>query len=375
MINAERLVKNFCDLVVVDSVSKQERQMADTIKGKLIEMGLSPQEDNAGKAVGGNAGNVIVKIPGTINAAPILFVAHMDTVEPGHGKVPVIDGDIIKSDGNTVLGGDDLAGVACILEAIEVIRENNIPRGDIYAAFTIAEEYGLLGAKELDVKEIPAKYAYVLDDSGPIGAAAIKAPYYNQINIAIKGKSAHAGLSPENGINAIYAAAKAIASLPFMGRVDEDTTCNIGLISGGRARNIVPDEVFLEGEIRSIYEDKINRYTKQITDTIEKIATGEGCTVQSDVKRNHDGYNIHEDHPILLLMKEAADKIGIKLSLHATGGLSDTSVINSKGIPAVDISIGMTNVHSTLEQTAISDMVKASSLIVEIIRINGQKAV
>ncbi|NLY17398.1 MAG: M20/M25/M40 family metallo-hydrolase [Clostridiaceae bacterium] len=373
MINKERLVENFCDLVMVDSVSKQERLMADIIKEELTRMGYSPKEDKAGEAIGGNAGNVIVKIPGTINAEPLLFVAHMDTVEPGHGKVPVIDGDIIKSDGNTVLGGDDLAGVACILEAIRVIREQNIPHGDVYAVFTIAEEIGLLGAKELDVSKIPAKFAYVLDDSGPVGSAAIRAPYYNQFSITIKGKSAHAGLCPEKGTNAIYAAAKAIASLPFMGRIDEDTTCNIGVINGGRSRNIVPDEVTMEGEIRSIYEDKINKYTKHITDTIEKVATGEGCTVKFDINRNHDGYNIPEDHPVLLLMKEATDRLGIKLSLHSTGGLSDTTVINNKGIPAVDISIGMTNVHCTQEQIAISDLVKVSSLLIEIIRINGEK--
>jgi len=374
MINVERLVNNFCDLVSIDSVSRQERLMADIIKEELVKMGYNPEEDKAGEAIGGNAGNVIVKIPGTINADPILFMAHMDTVEPGHGKVPVIDGDIIKSDGRTVLGGDDLAGVACIFEAIKVIKEKNIPHGDVYAVFSIAEEEGLLGAKELDVSKIPAKYAYILDDTGPIGTAAVKAPYYNHISFVVKGKSAHAGLAPEKGINAIYAAAKAIAALPFMGRIDEDSTCNIGLINGGRARNIVPDEVTIDGEIRCIYEEKIIRYTKQIIDTIEKIVTDEGCTVKYDVKRNHNGYNISDDHPILLLMKKAAERLGIKLNLHATGGLSDTSVINNKGITAVDISIGMTNVHSTQEQIAISDMVKASSLIVEIIRANGENA-
>ena len=368
MINVDRLVKTFCDLVRVDSISRQERQMADTIKEEFIKMGYSPIEDDAGKAVGGNAGNVIVKIPGSSSTEPILFMAHMDTVVPGHGKVPVIDGDIIRSDGKTVLGGDDLAGVACILEAIRVIKEKNISHGDIYAVFTIAEEEGLVGAKHLDISKIPAKFAYILDDTGPIGTAAIKAPYYNQLRFSVKGKSAHAGLSPEEGINAILIAAKAVAALPFMGRIDEDTTCNIGVISGGRARNIVPDEVILDGEIRSIYEDKINKYTKQISDTLEKVVIAEGGTFQAVTKRNHDGYNIQEDHPILRLMKKAADRLEIKLNLHATGGISDTSVINYKGIPAVDISVGMTNVHSTQEQISISDMTKACSLIVEIIR-------
>lgn len=374
MVNVGRLIKNFCDLVTVDSIAKRERLMANTIKDELIQLGYNPTEDNAGEEIGGNSGNIIVKIPGTSsNAEPLLFMAHMDTVEPGHGKVPVINGDIIKSDGKTILGGDDLAGVACILEAIKVIKEDNIQHGDIYAVFTIAEESGLFGARGLDVSKIPARYAYVLDDGGPIGTAAIKAPYYNRIWLVVKGRSAHAGLSPEEGINAIYVAAKAVATLPFMGRIDEDSTCNIGIISGGRARNIVPDEVIMEGEVRSIYEKKLDSYTKQLLSSLEKAVLAEGGSLQTEIEKMYEGYYIPEDHPILALMKKATDRLGIKLNLHATGGGSDTNIVNEKGIPAVNISVGMTSVHSTQEQIAISDMAKACSLIVEIIRAHGEQ--
>lgn len=372
MVNTKRITETFCDLVRVDSIAGQERQMADTIKAKLTALGYEPWEDDAGRTIGGNAGNVIVKVPGNTNAAPILFMAHMDTVEPGHGKVPVIEGDLIKSDGTTILGGDDLAGVACILEAIHVLSENYIPRGDIYAVFTIAEEGGLFGARALNVSGIPAKYAYILDDEGPIGTAAIKAPSYNRLRFVVKGKAAHAGLCPENGVNAIQLAARAIAELPFMGRIDPDSTCNIGKIQGGRARNIVPDEVILDGEVRSIDDAKLNRLTNQLTDSFKKTVEREGGTVEIEVENMYGGYSISEDHPILKLMKRAADRLGIALNLHSTGGGSDTNIINGKGIPAVDISVGMTNVHSTQEQIAISDMVKACSLVVEIIRVNAQ---
>lgn len=372
MVNTKRITETFCDLVRVDSIAGQERQMADTIKAKLTALGYEPWEDDAGQTIGGNAGNVIVKVPGNTNAAPILFMAHMDTVEPGHGKVPVIEGDLIKSDGTTILGGDDLAGVACILEAIHVLSENYIPRGDIYAVFTIAEEGGLFGARALNVSGIPAKYAYILDDEGPIGTAAIKAPSYNRLRFVVKGKAAHAGLCPENGVNAIQLAARAIAELPFMGRIDPDSTCNIGKIQGGRARNIVPDEVILDGEVRSIDDAKLNRLTNQLTDSFKKTVEREGGTVEIEVENMYGGYSISEDHPILKLMKRAADRLGIALNLHSTGGGSDTNIINGKGIPAVDISVGMTNVHSTQEQIAISDMVKACSLVVEIIRVNAQ---
>lgn len=368
MVNRERIINTFCDLIRVDSIAGKERQMADKIKEKLKALGYDPYEDNAGEIIGGNAGNVIVKIPGSKQAAPLLFMAHMDTVEPGRGKTPVIDGDLIKSDGTTVLGGDDLAGAACILEAVTVLAERNIPHGDVYAVFTIAEEGGLFGARALDVSAIPAKFAYVLDDEGPIGTAAVKAPYYNRLRFVVRGRSAHAGLCPENGINAIRVAAAAIAELPFMGRIDRESTCNIGTIKGGLARNIVPDEVVVDGEVRSIDDEKLKLFTGQLTDSFQKTVEREGGTVVTEVETMYGGYSISEDHPILQLLQKAASRLGIPVNLHSTGGGSDTNVINGKGIPTVDISVGMSNVHSTAEQIAISDMMKACSLVIEIIR-------
>lgn len=373
-VNTERLVKTFCELVRTDSTSGNERQMADLIKRKLEEMGYSPYEDNAGEGINGNAGNVIVKIPGTVEADPLLFMAHMDTVEPGKGKTPVIDGDIIKSDGTTVLGGDDLAGVACILEAVHVLKEEKIPHGDVYAVFSIAEETGLYGAKNLDTSKIPAKYAFVLDEGGPIGTVAIQAPYHDQVHFKVRGKAAHAGVCPEEGINAIRAASSAISNLPFMGRIDSESTCNIGIIRGGRATNIVPDEVIIEGELRSINEQKLNDFTNQWVESFRKSVERENATVEIEVERSYGGYVIPEDHPIMNLLKKATGALNLPLLPEKTGGGSDTNVLNTNGIPAVNLSVGMTNVHGTKEQIAISDMVKAAALITEIIRTNAQKA-
>lgn len=373
MVNRERIVQTFCDLVRVDSIAGRERRMADTIREKLEALGYTATEDKAGETIGGNAGNVIVKIPGNRKAAPLLFMAHMDTVEPGRGKVPVIEGDLIKSDGTTVLGGDDLAGVACILEAITLLLEKNIPHGDIYAIFTIAEEGGLFGARALDVSGIPAKFAYILDDEGPIGTAAVKAPSYNRLRFAVKGRAAHAGLCPEKGINAIRVAAAAIAELPFMGRIDGDSTCNIGMIQGGRARNIVPEEVVIDGEVRSIDDERLKLLTDQLTDSFKRTVEREGGTVQTEVETMYGGYSLAEDHPILQLLKKAAFRLNIPVNLHSTGGGSDTNIINGKGIPAVDISVGMSNVHSTSEQIAISDMVKACALLIEIIQTHAEE--
>ncbi|WP_083197784.1 M20/M25/M40 family metallo-hydrolase [Thermoclostridium stercorarium] len=372
-VNTERLVKTFCELVRTDSTSGNERQMADLIKKKLEEMGYRPEEDNAGETIGGNAGNVIVKVPGNTDAPPLLFMAHMDTVEPGKGKTPVISGDIIKSDGTTVLGGDDLAGCACILEAINVLNEQKVPHGDVYAVFSIAEETGLCGAKALDVFRVPAKYAFVLDEGGPIGTVAVKAPYHNKIRFIVRGKAAHAGVCPEEGINAVRAAARAVASLPFMGRIDEESTCNIGIIKGGRATNIVPDEVVLDGELRSISEEKLEKYTNEWVKSFRNSVEAEKALVEIEVKREYGGYSISEDHPIMGLLKKATAVLNLPLLPVKTGGGSDTNVLNTKGIPAVNLSVGMTNVHGTNEQISVSDMTRATELILEIIKANAGK--
>jgi len=372
-VNTERLVKNFCEMVKTDSVSGNERQMADLIKRKLEEMGYKPEEDNAGEAIGGNAGNVIVKIPGNTDAPALLFMAHMDTVEPGRNKVPVINGDIITSDGTTVLGGDDLAGCACILEAINVLKEEKAVHGDVYAVFSIAEETGLYGAKALDISGIPAKYAFVLDEGGPIGTVAVKAPYHNKIKFYVRGKAAHAGVCPEEGVNAIRAASRAIADLPFMGRIDGESTCNIGIIKGGRATNIVPDEVIIEGELRSISEEKLEKFTREWVESFKRSIEKEKASVEIEKERAYGGFSISESHPIMSLLKKATKALGIPLIPETTGGGSDTNVLNSKGIPAVNLSVGMSNVHGTKEQIAISDMAKAAALIVEIIKANAEK--
>jgi len=372
-VNTERLVKNFCEMVKTDSVSGNERQMADLIKRKLEEMGYKPEEDNAGEAIGGNAGNVIVKIPGNTDAPALLFMAHMDTVEPGRNKVPVINGDIITSDGTTVLGGDDLAGCACILEAINVLKEEKAVHGDVYAVFSIAEETGLYGAKALDISGIPAKYAFVLDEGGPIGTVAVKAPYHNKIKFYVRGKAAHAGVCPEEGVNAIRAASRAIADLPFMGRIDGESTCNIGIIKGGRATNIVPDEVIIEGELRSISEEKLEKFTREWVESFKRSIEKEKASVEIEKERAYGGFSISESHPIMSLLKKATKALGIPLIPETTGGGSDTNVLNSKGIPAVNLSVGMSNVHGTKEQIAISDMSKAAALIVEIIKANAEK--
>jgi tripeptide aminopeptidase len=291
----------------------------------------------------------------------------MDTVVPGTSKQAVIEGNIIRTDGTTVLGSDDLAGVECILEVLRVVKENGIQHGDIQIVFTVAEEIGLLGSKNLDYCRIYAKYGFVLDSGGPIGTVAIKAPSHNQINVLINGKAAHAGIEPEKGISAIQIASEAI-SMMKNGRIDYETTSNIGVIKGGQATNIVCDRVEIEAEARSRDEGKLEAQTHHMRECFEKAVNKHGGSMEFKVDREYPAFNINMDDPIISILKNAACEAGVELRLEATGGGSDTNIINSRGIRAVNLSVGMDKVHSVEEQINIEDMIKAAEFLVAIIK-------
>lgn len=368
MINKQRLVDEFLNLVAIDSLTKQERKMADALLERLKSMGYEPYEDDTGSKIGGNAGNVVCHVKGNTNAPALLLMAHMDTVVPGLNKKAVVEGDIIKSDGTTILGGDDAAGIAVILETIKSLKEDGAEFGDLYIAFTVAEEGGLYGARNLDLSKIPADFAFILDNGGPIGTIAVKAPYYNRFSATFKGRAAHAGLEPEKGLSAIMMASKAISQMPYFGRIDSESTSNIGIIKGGEARNIVCETCTVEGEVRSTDKDKIAMYTQAIVDSFKKTAEEMGGTVDIEAETMYPGYFIKESDAIIELVKKASEISGIPIRLESTGGGSDTNIINGAGIPAVDISVGMDKVHSTQEQIKISDMVKACEFLTSIIK-------
>ena len=367
MVNRDRMVNEFIELVKIDSLTRQERQMADTLKGKLQSMGFDVYEDDAGSKIGGNAGNIICTIKGQKKVPAILLMAHMDTVVPGIGKKPVVEGNIIKSDGTTILGGDDVAGIESILEAIRVIKENNIEHGDIQIAFTIAEEGGLYGAKNLDYSKIYAKYGFVMDSGGPIGAVAVKAPSQYKIDVVVKGKAAHAGLEPEKGVSAIQVAAEAITQMK-LGRIDEETTANIGIITGGQATNIVCETVEIKAESRSRDQAKLEAQTQHMRQCFEDAAKKLGGSVDFKADLMYPAFNIGEDEPVISILKKASQLTGIELVLEATGGGSDTNIVNSKGIQAVDLSVGMDKVHSVEEQLSIDDLVKSAEYLVAVIK-------
>src|SRR5919205_1752132 len=256
MINQERIKNLLLELVQIDSVSREERDVAQRIKQICEELGAEVFIDDAGEKVGGNTGNVIARFPGARpSAEPIMMSAHMDTVVPGRGVKPIIEGDIIRTDGSTVLGGDDKSGCAVILETIRCLQEQSIPHAPIDAVFSICEEVGLLGAKHLDMSKVRAKYGIVFDSDDP-GFLFTKGPSADHFEFRVYGLESHAGVAPEQGISAIRIAAEAISAMKLF-RIDDETTANIGIIEGGKATNIITNFVYLKGEARSLNEEKL----------------------------------------------------------------------------------------------------------------------
>jgi len=368
MINQERIVKEFMELVRIDSETRNEREIADILKRKLNNLGLSVIEDDAGTKIGGNAGNIIANLPGNKEELKLLFSSHMDTVQPGKSVLPLIENGIIKSEGDTILGADDKAGISAILEMLRVLKEENIEHGPIQIIFTVAEEGGLNGAKNIETNIINADVAFVLDSSGSAGHIVVQGPAQNQLEASIKGKSAHAGLAPEEGINAIQIAARGIARMKI-GRIDEETTANIGVIKGGKATNIVPDRVDLEGEARSLNRDKLNKQSQHMVECLERAVKELGGKAQINVELNYPEISLSEDEKVIIIAKEAAKNLGFSVSLDKTGGGSDANIFNGYGIPTANLGCGMEKVHTTEEFITVENLVKNAHYLVEIVKV------
>jgi tripeptide aminopeptidase len=361
------IIEEFTGLVEIDNESLKERKMADHIKKRLSDMGYEPFEDDAGEKAGGDAGNIICKIKGDSGLPSIMFLAHMDSVYPCIGKKAVIEDGIIRSAGDTVLGSDDLSGVAAMLNLAGNLIGNESPRGDVWLIFTIAEEIGLVGARHLDTGKIKADFAYVLDSGGDIGRGTVSAPSHNTFKTVIKGRAAHAGMEPEKGISAIIAASKAIASMP-LGRIDEETTSNIGKIEGGRALNIVCDEVTIQGEIRSRDINKLDKITASIEKAFKDKAGEMGAIVEMDIVKEYNSFSVPDDEPMLIRYKKALENLGLEFVEEHSGGGSDTNIIYNKGIKALTISSGIENAHMKNEYIKIGSLEKLEKLMFELVK-------
>jgi tripeptide aminopeptidase len=369
-VNQQRIVDEFLELVQIDSASKNERQIADALRAKLKDLNLAVSEDDAGKKIGGSAGNVLGVLDGEKPGPALLFCAHMDRVEPGSGIKPQIKDGVITSDGTTILAADDVAGICAILEGIRVIQEQQIPHGRIEILFTVAEEGGLHGAKSLDASTLQAQAGFFLDSGGPVGTIVVQAPAQKGIQITIHGKAAHAGVAPETGINAIIVAAQALTKMN-LGRLDPETTANIGVIQGGVATNIVPDRVDLKGEARSRDNAKLAKQVEHMTDVVRKTCADYGVTADITVRDSYDAFSLDQDDYVVKLACLAAKAMGVEPRLESTGGGSDANIINGYGIPSVVLGMGYSNVHTTSESMPIEQLVAAAEYVVSIIKNNS----
>lgn len=367
-IQEKRLTEQFIELVKIDSETKNERNIANILTEKLTNLGLTVIEDESAKKTGHGAGNLICTLKGTkSNVDTIYFTSHMDTVVPGQGITPIITDGIIHSDGTTILGADDKAGLAAIFETIHVLKEAEIEHGDIQFIITAGEESGLVGAKELNQSLITASYGYALDSDGAVGDLIVAAPTQVKLFATIHGKTAHAGLEPEKGVSAITLAANAISEMS-LGRIDDETTANIGHIHGGEQTNIVCDHVEIVAEARSLNKEKVEEQVKNMTNAIETSATRGGGSADVKVEWMYPGYHLNESDQVVKIAQIASRAIGGKGDLLKSGGGSDANIIASFGIPTVNLAVGYENIHTTKEKIAVSDLKKTAELVIEIIK-------
>ena len=372
MINKERVLQEFLALIRIPCPTRNERAVGDWLTGHLTALGGIVHEDKAGEALGGNCGNLVADFPGTAPGAPtIMLTAHMDCVDPCVDIHPVIEDGIIRSDGTTILGADDKAGVTAILETLRQLREQSIPHGPLQVVFTIAEENGVHGSQHLDSSLLHADYGYTMDTHGHPGMMSFKAPGKNQIYIRLQGKAAHAGVEPEKGINAIQAAGKLIATAP-QGRIDEETTCNLGRITGGSATNVVAEMCEIFYESRSRDKDKLDRITRQITDHFQQGAKALNCQVITEVSPDYGPYSLATDSPAIGLARQAAESLGFTVQLEESGGGSDANHFNTYGVPTVVLGVGMTNCHTKEEYIEEKDLYDAARLALQIVKDAGQ---
>lgn len=378
MIKKDRLAETFKFLVGIDSVSKEEGAIATEIIKILESLGAETVVDGAGEKVGSNTGNLIARFAGNTQASPLIFNAHLDTVNPGRGVKVVFHDGIFRSDGTTILGADDKSALTVLIETIRVIQENGLPFGPLEFVLTICEEIGLLGAKHLDLGLITARYGYSLDATDPDGIV-IRAPAANRFEFKIHGRDAHAGAAPEKGINAIFLASKAIGRLKI-GRIDHETTCNIGMIDGGVATNIVPNLVTIKGEVRSHDKEKLSRVTNEIIASFEDVIEIYNKSFSDDglprvevlVDKDFPLTNIPDDHPVVTLVRKAAANLGRPMTTKSTGGGADANIFFEKGIVMGVLGTGMRDMHTVRESVRLDDMVKTVELLLEIIRLQAQ---
>lgn len=367
MINKERLLNEFLELVRISSQTENERKLADLLTCKLQSMGLTVFEDQVNEKIGGNAGNLFAQLKGDPDLPKTVFMAHMDTVPPCATVNPVIRDGIIYTDGTSVLGGDNKSGIATILEAVRCVQEQGIVHGDVQIVFTVAEETGLKGSKNIDPKLLDADMGFAVDSTGTPGEFVITTPGMYILHFELRGKAAHAGVMPENGVNALLAAAKAVAAAP-QGRIDADTTANFGLFSGGSAINTVADYAKVIGEARSRCPQKLAAQVRAMTETFERISKEMGTQLTISMDKALSPYLLTEQDEVYQVTAQAIAELGLVPVAKVSSGGSDANSLNEFGIPSTVLATGQMKGHTTEEYIAIEHLKQTAAIIFTIIK-------
>jgi tripeptide aminopeptidase len=352
MINQDRLLGTFLDLVRIDNPSGGEAPIAAHVRSLLAGMGLAVEEDAIH--------NLLARIPG--QGEPLLLNAHMDSVAPCLGVRPIVADGVVRSSGDTVLGADDLAGVAAIIEGVRSTLERGGAHRAAELLFTVQEEVGLRGAAQFEVSKLQAREGITLDSGGDFGGITVGAPAQDSLRAVVIGRAAHAGVAPERGINAIVVAAQALAAMP-LGRIDAETTANIGIIKGGDATNIVPERVELWGEARSHDQQKLVDQIEQMVAAFELASRAAGASVQVEVTHKYDAYRLAKELPILDRIAAVMRAMQVEPTFQISGGGSDVNILAQRGFQIANLSVGYREIHSTGEHIAVADLGRAAELV------------
>ena len=366
MVNETRLLNEFLELVQIDSESGKERQIADVLITKLKNLNLDVFEDDTTKITNHEAGNLFAYIEGTEKNAPtIMFNSHMDTVKPGKGVKPIVKDGFITSDGTTILGADNKAGIAAILEAIRVLKEQNIKHGPIQIIFSSGEESALAGVRAMDKTHIKADFGYAFDTVKPVGEANTSAPARGVITAEVFGKKAHAGVAPEAGVSAILIASCAVAKMP-LGRIDFETTANIGTFKADGSLNVVNDHVLMVAEVRSIDNEKFQNQMDVMVKALEDTALELGGKVNIKAEAKYPAFKQELNTQVVDVAKRAASRIGRNFVGAPGGGGSDANIFNGYGLPTIVLGVGYKDNHTTKERIAVEELNKMVEMAVAI---------
>jgi len=349
------VVSLFTELAALPSPPGEEREVADRVTAYLHDLALDVDEDDAGAEVGSNTGNLLARLEPTSEGVPLFFCAHLDTVPPEGPIEPVVDDGLVRNSAGTILGADNKASVAVMLEAARRVLSESRPHAGIELLFTPKEEVGLLGAAAFDAGRLHARVGYVYDQAAPIGEVILGAPHAHAMQIRFHGRASHSGMYPEEGRSAIAAAARAIVDFR-LGRVDEETTANVGVIEGGTAGNIVPEWCTFLAEARSQDAGKLADLVQEMLEAVTFAAELGECEVETEVKKSYRGYRFRRDDLAIRLACDALRTTGREATLGLSGGAADANVFNERGLQCVNLANGMANIHTPDEQISVADL-------------------